>query len=70
MNEILEKLKVPKDNQKYQKIITEAFIGEQLDTKESSAAVANTTFDTFKRGIEDLSANEQTTLRNITARLT
>lgn len=70
LNEILEKLKVPKDNQKYWKIIAEAFIGEQLDTKESSAAVANTTFDTFKRGIEDLSANEQTTLRNITARLT
>lgn len=69
LDEILEKLNIPKDNQKYRKIIAEAFIWEQLDSTKSSAVVANTTFDTFKRGIEELSPTEKTTFINIYQKL-
>jgi hypothetical protein len=69
LDAILEKLKIPKDNPKYRKIIAKAFIGEQLDSTESSSVVANTTFDTFKRGIEELSVTEKITFTNIYQRL-
>lgn len=69
LDDILEKLKIPKDNRKYWKIVAKAFIGEQLDSAETSAVVANTTFDVFKRGIEELSPTEKITFTSIYQRL-
>ena len=69
LDELVEKLKIPKDNQKYRKIIAEAFIWEQLYSTKSSAVVANTEFDALKRGIEELSPTEKKTFEQIYQRL-
>lgn len=69
LDEILEKLKIPKDNLAYRKIIASAFIGEKLKTKKTSADVANAEFDAMKRGIADLSPAGRTAFTNIYQRL-
>ena len=69
LDDILEKLKIPKDNQKYRKIVAKAFIGEQLDSTETSAVVVNTGFDALKGGIEELSPTEKSIFEQIYQRL-